>query len=51
MLPFSGNFDQVILFVQTHSDNDRGDLLYSGDGYTPTSRSTGVSDVSYNLFQ
>ena len=51
MLPFRGNFDQVVLFVQTHSDKDRGDLMYSGDGHSPTSRSAGVSNVSGNHFQ
>ncbi|KAF9793518.1 hypothetical protein BJ322DRAFT_1103899 [Thelephora terrestris] len=37
------NFDQAILIVHTHSDKERGDLMYCGDGNT-TSQSTGISD-------
>lgn len=45
----SKNFDQIVLFVHTHSDEERGDLMYCGDGAT-NSLSTGISDVSGGCF-
>lgn len=40
----------MILFVQTHSDKERGDLFYCGDDMGEKSQSTNISDVRVYSF-
>ncbi|KAF9790747.1 hypothetical protein BJ322DRAFT_1017394 [Thelephora terrestris] len=39
----SGNFERIVLIIQTHTDKGHGGLMYRGDGESSTSLSCGIS--------
>ena len=43
-------FSRIILFVQTHSDKETGELFYSGDSFDGSGQCTDICDVRVSFF-